>query len=209
MKGLLINQYYINKQTIIKYVIWTIVAGAIFSYMNLLFSLYLMIIAITTPAVDNLKKDDNSGWDKFISTLPLSRKTYVISSYLFYFILAIIGLLASIIITLINTFDITMILNIIMISLSVAFQYSLIFTITYYLGIDKSNMIQIIASLIIPFSLAILYGILEIFNYTFSNEPLLTILNDPLVAFIYFIFSIIILILSVLLSVKIFCKKEF
>lgn len=85
MKGLLINQYYTNKQTIIKYVVWAIIAGAIFSYMNLIFSIYLVIIAITTPAVDNLKKDENSGWDKFISTLPISRKKYVISSYIFYF----------------------------------------------------------------------------------------------------------------------------
>lgn len=209
MKGLLINQYYNNKRTIIKYVVWAIIAGAIFSYMNLLFSVYLMIIAITTPAVDNLKKDENFGWNKFISTLPLSRKTYVLSSYLFYFILAIIGLSASIIITYIHSFDITMMLNVVMISLSVTFQYSLIFTITYYLGTDKSNMIQIIASLIIPFSLAILYVFLEMFNYTFFKEPLLTIINDTLVSFIYFIFSIIIFNISIILSVKIFSKKEF
>ncbi|HEQ3959487.1 TPA: ABC-2 transporter permease, partial [Streptococcus pyogenes] len=202
MKGLLINQYYTNKQTIIKYVVWAIIAGAIFSYMNLIFSIYLVIIAITTPAVDNLKKDENSGWDKFISTLPISRKKYVISSYIFYFILAIIGLLASFIMTFINTLEVTMMLNVIMISLSVAFQYSLIFTITYYLGTDKSNMIQIIASLIIPFSLAILYGVLEIFNYSFSKEPLFTIINDTNVAFIYFIFSIIVLIVSIFLSVQ-------
>ena len=100
-------------------------------------------------------------------------------------------------------------LNVIMISLSVAFQYSLIFTITYYLGTDKSNMIQIIASLIIPFSLAILYGVLEIFNYSFSKEPLFTIINDTNVAFIYFIFSIIVLIVSIFLSVQKFCRKEF
>ncbi|HCY7039990.1 ABC-2 transporter permease [Staphylococcus epidermidis] len=209
MKGLLINQYYTNKQTIIKYVVWAIIAGAIFSYMNLIFSIYLVIIAITTPAVDNLKKDENSGWDKFISTLPISRKKYVISSYIFYFILAIIGLLASFIMTFINTLEVTMMLNVIMISLSVAFQYSLIFTITYYLGTDKSNMIQIIASLIIPFSLAILYGVLEIFNYSFSKEPLFTIINDTNVAFIYFIFSIIVLIVSIFLSVQKFCRKEF
>ena len=209
MKGLLINQYYTNKQTIIKYVVWAIIAGAIFSYMNLIFSIYLVIIAITTPAVDNLKKDENYGWDKFISTLPISRKKYVISSYIFYFILAIIGLLASFIMTFINTLEVTMMLNVIMISLSVAFQYSLIFTITYYLGTDKSNMIQIIASLIIPFSLAILYGVLEIFNYSFSKEPLFTIINDTNVAFIYFIFSIIVLIVSIFLSVQKFCRKEF
>jgi len=209
MKGLLINQYYTNKQTIIKYVVWAIIAGVIFSYMNLIFSIYLVVIAITTPAVDNLKKDENSGWDKFISTLPISRKKYVISSYIFYFILAIIGLLASFIMTFINTLELTMMLNVIMISLSVAFQYSLIFTITYYLGTDKSNMIQIIASLIIPFSLAILYGVLEIFNYSFSKEPLFTIINDTNVAFIYFVFSIIILIVSIFLSVQKFCRKEF
>ena len=209
MKGLLINQYYTNKQTIIKYVVWAIIAGAIFSYMNLIFSIYLVIIAITTPAVDNLKKDENYGWDKFISTLPISRKKYVISSYIFYFILAIIGLLASFIMTFINTLEVTMMLNVIMISLSVAFHYSLIFTITYYLGTDKSNMIQIIASLIIPFSLAILYGVLEIFNYSFSKEPLFTIINDTNVAFIYFIFSIIVLIVSIFLSVQKFCRKEF
>ena len=159
--------------------------------------------------MDNLKKDENSGWDKFISTLPISRKKYVISSYIFYFILAIIGLLASFIMTFINTLEVTMMLNVIMISLSVAFQYSLIFTITYYLGTDKSNMIQIIASLIIPFSLAILYGVLEIFNYSFSKEPLFTIINDTNVAFIYFIFSIIVLIVSIFLSVQKFCRKEF
>ncbi|MCD8851406.1 ABC-2 transporter permease [Staphylococcus xylosus] len=209
MRGLLINQYYTNKQTIIKYVIWAIAAGAIFSYMNLLFSIYLMIIAITTPAIDNLKKDENSGWDRFISTLPLSRNTYVLSSYSFYFMLTIIGLLASTLITFINTLDLTISLNAIFISLSVAFQYSLIFTLTYKLGTDKSNMIQIIASLIIPFSLAILYSILEIFNYNFSNQPLLTILNNPLIAFIYFIFSSIILAFSIILSLKTFNKKEF
>ncbi|MCA2500426.1 ABC-2 transporter permease [Staphylococcus xylosus] len=209
MRGLLINQYYTNKQTIIKYVIWAIAAGAIFSYMNLLFSIYLMIIAITTPAIDNLKKDENSGWDRFISTLPLSRNTYVLSSYSFYFMLTIIGLLASTLITFINTLDLTISLNAIFISLSVAFQYSLIFTLTYKLGTDKSNMIQIIASLIIPFSLAILYSILEIFNYNFSNQPLLTILSNPLIAFIYFIFSSIILAFSIILSLKTFNKKEF
>ncbi|WP_436951305.1 ABC-2 transporter permease [Staphylococcus xylosus] len=209
MRGLLINQYYTNKQTIIKYVIWAIAAGAIFSYMNLLFSIYVMIIAITTPAIDNLKKDENSGWDRFISTLPLSRNTYVLSSYSFYFMLTIIGLLASTLITFINTLDLTISLNAIFISLSVAFQYSLIFTLTYKLGTDKSNMIQIIASLIIPFSLAILYSILEIFNYNFSNQPLLTILSNPLIAFIYFIFSSIILAFSIILSLKTFNKKEF
>ncbi|RIO75765.1 ABC-2 transporter permease, partial [Staphylococcus gallinarum] len=199
MRGLLINQYFANKQTIIKYVIWAVVAGAIFSYMNLLFSLYIIIISITTPAIDNLKKDENSGWDKFISTLPLSRNTYVLSSYTFYFLFTIIGVLASTLFTYINTLNLITTMNAIFICLSVSFQYSLIFTLTYKLGTDKSNMIQIIASLIIPFSLAILYGLLESFNYNFSNQALNTILNNPLIAFIYFVFSLIILAFSIIL----------
>lgn len=209
MRGLLINQYFANKQTIIKYVIWAVVAGAIFSYMNLLFSLYIIIISITTPAIDNLKKDENSGWDKFISTLPLSRNTYVLSSYTFYFLFTIIGVLASTLFTYINTLNLITTMNAIFICLSVSFQYSLIFTLTYKLGTDKSNMIQIIASLIIPFSLAILYGLLESFNYNFSNQALNTILNNPLIAFIYFVFSLIILAFSIILSLRIFNKKEF
>ncbi|MGX0373857.1 ABC-2 transporter permease [Staphylococcus sp. HKU1] len=207
MTGLLLSYYYVNKKSIFTYLIITIFLTVIFAFINPLMSSFLSILLLITPATENLKLEKESGWIKYISVLPFSRKTYIRSYFTFYFILAFVGLIISIIVTLLIGHNIMILLISSLLGCAVAFQYTIIFPLTFKLGTSKSNIIILITSFIVVMLFMIFYFTILIIDP--SSEVFWKGSSQGLVySFIYFIISLIILILAYIFTIKIFSKKE-
>ncbi|RIN41459.1 ABC-2 transporter permease, partial [Staphylococcus simulans] len=110
-----------------------------------------------TPATDNLKNEKDSKFLYFVSTMPISRKSYVSSHFLFYLILGSISLVGSSIITILITQNLLVTLSSALLGIGVITQYTVIFPLTFKLGPEKSNIIFMLASFIIVIVFLVLY----------------------------------------------------
>ncbi|QQK81295.1 ABC-2 transporter permease [Salicibibacter cibi] len=100
MKGLLLNQYYSVSASLRNYVLLSVVIVAIllFSRNELMqgFAQMLITIFMVTPALEVLKHESKSGWNKFVLTLPIKRGDVVQSHFLFFALAMISGLLVTV-----------------------------------------------------------------------------------------------------------------
>ncbi|WP_054711460.1 ABC-2 transporter permease [Bacillus sp. JCM 19041] len=96
MKGLLLNQYYAVEKTI-----WYYVPISFILACSLLFfeapglerlAAFIPIMIIGMTALEVLKHESQSGWNKYVMTLPVKRNHVVQSHYLFFLIMTFIGL---------------------------------------------------------------------------------------------------------------------
>ncbi|QQK74883.1 ABC-2 transporter permease [Salicibibacter cibarius] len=99
MKGLLLNQYYSVSTSFRNYVLLGVAIAAIliFSQNEFMqsFAEVLITIFIVTPALEVLKHESKSGWNKFVLTLPIKRAHVVQSHFLFFFMAMLSGLLVT------------------------------------------------------------------------------------------------------------------
>ncbi|MDU0477587.1 ABC-2 transporter permease [Staphylococcus chromogenes] len=205
MKGLLLNNYYSNKKSLIIYFITGCLFSIIFSYISPLMSGFMFMMMLVTPATDNLKGEKDSRFLYFVSTMPISRKTYVSSHFLFYLILGSISLVGSSIITMLITQNLLLSLSSALLGIGVITQYTVIFPLTFKLGPEKSNIIFMLASFIIVIVFLVVY-----FSLLFlSNDNNNLVLQENLgILSLYTLISGIICISSYLFSVYIINRKE-
>ncbi|MGW8090946.1 ABC-2 transporter permease [Staphylococcus shinii] len=209
MPGLLLSNLYATKTSIIAYSIIGIIGCIIFSFANPLFSGLLLIISLITPTIDNLKDEKSSNWVKYVSTLPISRDTYIKSQFVFYFLLSLLGSLLSIVIVFIITQNIISSINSGVLGLSLSFQYSLIYPLTFKIGENKSNMIQIISSLSVGILTFLFFYIIIIITPVSSVSVLENLNHQIPFPFVFLFFSVCIIIISYFISVKILKYKDF
>ncbi len=180
--------------------------------MNRLVSM-LSILLVVMPALDVIKYEGKSGYDKYVLTLPVNRRHIVQSHYLFYFLTVIYGALLSYAIFyiygLVSNTPVDGILQIInfgtfIVLLTGAINYPLY----YIFGPEKadSNAIGSVGG-----------GIFV----TFSTQGLIAYLSEQLVSsnlnidpslyvpIIYMLFGLIVYMISFFISVFIYLKKEF
>ncbi|KOR12994.1 hypothetical protein AMC75_06955 [Staphylococcus carnosus] len=155
MKGLIIGQYYATAKALITYLIISILLAIGVSYFGGSgsdFMCLLIVMLMVSAATDNLKNEAEAQWYKFAVTLPVSRKQIVQSHFLYYLITMMIGV-GIVIIALIagimfGTIAVVNAVTTLGICLSIGLWVLLMYPFTYSVGADKSNMIQVIVTII-------------------------------------------------------------
>lgn len=208
MKGLLLSHYYSNEKSIIIYFLIGIIVCSFFAFINPLMSSFVIMILLITPATDNLKNEKDSRWMNYISTLPITRSTYIISHFCFYILLGMLGLLISTIITVLTTGSLFITLASLLVGSGVILQYTMVFPFTFKFGSEKSNTIFLITSfLIIILHFIFYYGLLTFGNG--SPEDILENITTNLMYSLFYAFlGFVILVISIFMSIKIYNYKE-
>ena len=206
MKGLILKDLLNLKGTfktlgvmIMLFAVVFIPAGNGFIYGIIIFMFAMMVI--TTISYDDLAK-----WDAYALTMPVTRKEMVLSKYLVMVLLNTLGAVLSLIIGIVGSFLMNQsfdleILVIVGLVYLIAFIFgSLIIPLIYKFGTEKARLMLFLCALI-PTALFLL---LEQFNV-----PLPTTGNPWIYLILLVACSVIGVILSYLISLKIYTKKEF
>lgn len=170
----------------------------------------LIMLLMTLPPLEIMKIESKSGYDKYVHTLPVSRKKIVQSHYTFYLIVAILGALLSFgfvfVYHLLSDSSVMGIFNIIAAGIFIVlFAGALIYPLLYIFGAEKSDAIVLsggIVGLIIFFGLrSLMKDFVEQLSIQFNPYIFLSI--------IFILLGFIIFILSYFVAVNIYHKKEF
>ena len=166
----------------------------------------IIILMFAMMVVTTISYDDLAKWDAYALTMPVTRKEMVLSKYLVMAILNTLGAVLSLIVGIVGSvimrqsFDLE-ILAIIGIIYLVAFIFgSVIIPLIYKFGTEKARLMLFLCALI-PTALFLL---LEQFNV-----PLPTTGNPWIYLFLLIVFAVVGVVLSYLISLKIYTKKEF
>ncbi|WP_010529327.1 ABC-2 transporter permease [Lentibacillus jeotgali] len=210
MKGLLLTNYYLVYRSILAYIgLAILVSGVILYFAGAMVSgiaALLIILLMTLPSLEVIKTESKSGYDKYVLTLPVSRKNIVQSHYIFYFSVVIIGAFLSYgVIYAYDLFSDTPvdgIFNTVSIGFFIVlFAGAMIYPLLYIFGAEKSDAIVLGGGFV---GLFVHFGVRYLLNqFTLSIDPSLYI------SLVYIILGIIIYILSYFIAVFIYNRKEF
>lgn len=215
MRGLLLTNYYLVYRSILAYTGLAILISGILLYFGGAsmrgVGALLIILLMSLPALEIVKSESKSGYDKYVLTLPVKRSNIVQSHYFFYFSVVIIGALLSYIIfyiyDLVSGTPSAGILNIVSLgTFIVLFAGALVYPFLYILGPEKSDAIVLGAGLVGAFAG---FGLRNLVGRLIDQLLLSNINPSSYVPVIYIIIGIIIFVLSYFLAVCIYNKKEF
>jgi len=98
MKGVLVKDLYIAGSNILVTIVSLIVLGFGLSFLLETSALLVLApVAATTAAFISITSDAASKWNKNVITMPVSRSRIIGEKFLFYILLAILGLLAALV----------------------------------------------------------------------------------------------------------------
>lgn len=168
--------------------------------------LTMIVLLCAMLPISSMSYDEMCKWDKYALSMPISRKTLVWSKYLLGILFDMAGLLivipTNLIMTVVNG-DMKM-REQLMISLGVSgvalIYLALILPILFKLGVEKGRILML-AVFLVPMAVVFLVG------KTHINLPSEQTINRLL--YLLPIFIIALLIVSILISVRIYEKKEF
>ena len=166
----------------------------------------IIILMFAMMVVTTISYDDLAKWDAYALTMPVTRKEMVLSKYLVMVLLNTLGAVLSLIIGIVGSFLMNQsfdleILVIVGLVYLIAFIFgSLIIPLIYKFGTEKARLMLFLCALI-PTALFLL---LEQFNV-----PLPTTGNPWIYLFLLIVFAVVGVVLSYLISLKIYTKKEF
>ncbi|MDX8360389.1 ABC-2 transporter permease [Cytobacillus sp. IB215316] len=219
MKALLLKQYYSVERSFKFYLVLSVVITAILLFiqnqLTLRFAGILPVLLIAQAAFEGVKHDAISGWNKFMNTLPLRRSHIVQSQYLFYSIMVFIGSLVVVIVFVLSELFIGDILNVYSITwLLKGVGLALLlggcsFPLTYHLGVEKSDMIQIIS---VTAGIAVFFlssGLFEFFWKNVSSDTMLSVNVELLFSALFWIVALVLYIVSYTIALHIYKRKEF
>ncbi|WP_040983188.1 ABC-2 transporter permease [Oceanobacillus jeddahense] len=219
MSALLLTNYYLVYKSLWMYILIALgAAGIILGFggdaMHQFIPLLTMLL-IAMPALEVIKQEGKSGYDKFVITFPIRRSQVVRSHYLFYFLVILLG--ALLITGIFTGYSLLTEASFgetgVQIGLAVCLIFvmgSFVYPLLYLLGPEKSDGILIIAAGI---ALVSSFGIEKLLVSLISKQT--TIVNfeyiDTNVLFISgaLFIGIILFILSFFFSVAIYSRKEF
>lgn len=206
MKALMLNQYYSSKTQILIYAALTVVITIFFTTFNdsPISAAMFACVYPALGAMDYLKKESASDWLKYAITMPIKRRTIVNTHFLVHFVLVLIGFIISLIIISILKASFVTGLNATFIGVGFAFQFSLIYLLTYKFGSENSNGIYIIGMLLI-----MVVFIVCIIIKAFLQNNSIALLSSLALNSYYLVFSIIIGLVIYYLSLKHFDNAVF
>lgn len=212
MKGLILNNLYSVDKSIKSSSLLTVVAVILLlltkNPMALRVVAFLPFFLIPVHAFEILKYDAMSGWNKYETILPVTRKRIVESKYITFLLLFTFSVL--IVFVIVFTFHIFMfpIVHTIILSYSlrgmglVLCMAAVLYPLTYKLGTEKSDSIMIGS---VCFSLGIFFSISLILQMFIGDVEDI----DWKFSTIFFIVSTILFGISYLISINIYKNKEF
>lgn len=212
MKGLILNNLYSAEKSIKSGIIITIAAVILLIFTKnptaLKVAIFLPFALIPVHAFEVLKHDAMSGWNKFEITLPVVRHKIIQSKYVTFLLLFIISILLTFVLFfiahlfIVPTFT-TVFFNFLFRGMGLILcGAALTYPLTYILGTEKSDGITI-SSIgfafgmfgLVSILLQMIIGTIEGFDRIFSVSFLLV--------------SIFLLIISYVISINVYKRKEF
>jgi len=206
MKGLILKDLLNLKSTFKMLGVMMLFFAVVFLPQGNGFIFGMIILMFAMMVVTTISYDDLAKWDAYALTMPVTRKEMVLSKYLVMVILNTLGAVLSLIVGIVGSiimgqsFDLE-ILAIIGAIYLVAFIFgSVIIPLIYKFGTEKARLMLFLCALI-PTALILL---MEQFNV-----PLPAIVNPWIYLILLIGFSVGGVILSYLISLRIYSQKEF
>lgn len=176
---------------------------------NMSFLSAAMVAFVAVFPINSISLDQNCHWNAFAVTMPVKRKDIIISKYIISSILILIGGTLSIICSFFmkSSFTENLFVTIVILSLSLiwaAISYPIIFK----MGIEKGKLISM-GIIVIPVVIGVAVG-KEIVNFLvqFMNFNKFETFFENYGYLILFVMSILIYVISGLISIKIFERKD-
>ena len=220
IKGLLLKDLYVFrnfKGNLIFSAVMFLVLIAIGSISRDIFTVgsILFLIFFGMNSISSFSYDENADSDKYLLSLPITRKDIVLSKYLFVFLNSFISILVGILVSLIITIlvrgkvnDLGDSLRICCIAFtSVSFLMCANVPCIYKWGVEKGRMQSVIIPALFVFLLGLFGSILLLlFPEIYLSIDLLYIFKIS--PYICILLNVVFYVISYLISYKIFLKKE-
>lgn len=214
MKGLVLKDLLFIKSNI-KTLAIVIVAVFIFSFtvsdVNIISMIPFMIVMI---CISSFSYDEFNKWDSYAIGLPVTRSKIVQSKYIFTILVEIIAILIGILITyIIGLFNSSVAFNeTVAYMIGVLFGISLFIAVMYPLmfkfGSQKGRIyIFVVVAAVVFLGFALKY-ILNILNINLGISNLIEVVNNNMIIF-SLIGIVVLLVVSYLVSLRIYKRKEF
>lgn len=217
MKGLLLNQYYSVEKSIWNYVpLGLILATFLIFFDNPMvqrLAAFVPVIFMASSALEVLKHESKSGWNKYVLTLPVKRSRVVQSHYLFFSVLALTGLLIACAAFVLAQFVfgqapsegyIYSVMNVLGITFTMGF---VAYPLTYLLGTEKAEVVAMVgggAGIGVFFLSAFVYEL-----FIMPLDMLQGLNQDLLFSVSFLIINFILFAVSYVVSLQIYKRKEF
>ncbi|MCR8862729.1 ABC-2 transporter permease [Priestia megaterium] len=211
MRGLLLTNYYLIHRSFLTYTALAIVISADPSFYRIIAMLIILLMAM--PVLEVIKLESKTGYDKYVLTLPVSRKNVVQSHYVFYFLIVVSGTILSYgvfsMYSLISKSAVEDIVNIVAFgTFIVLFAGALAYPLLYVFGAEKSDGIVLGGGMGGLFVAIALQGAVGYFVEILaaSSLPIASSLHVPI---LYTLFGMVMYIASYFIALSIYRKREF
>lgn len=98
MKGILVKDLYIARSNILVTIVSLVVLGFGLSFLLEISALLVLApVAATTAVFISITSDASSKWNKNVVTMPVSKQQIIGEKFLFYILLAVLGLLTALV----------------------------------------------------------------------------------------------------------------
>ncbi|EEM95044.1 hypothetical protein bthur0013_35900 [Bacillus thuringiensis IBL 200] len=171
-----------------------------------------IILFAAIPALEVIKYESKSGYEKYVLTLPVTRSNIVESHYFFYFLVVIIGTLLSYGIFYVyglvsgTPIDDGIFKSVSLGTFIILNAGAIAYPLLYVFGAEKSDAITIGGAC---GGLVIYFGLQSVIGYLIEQFPISNLNESVYVSILYIIFGVIIYTFSFFISVFIYRKKEF
>ncbi len=203
MKGLILKDF-INLKKQFRIVGLIILFYYIFSMMTNNSSMFgtMVTVVFAMLPITAISFDEKANWDKYALTMPVSRAEMVISKYILGIIASLISVVLNYIAQLLLGTEVNgdSILMISMVFCASILFFSILLPIMFKFGVEKGRLMMVIV-LMLPTFIVLLFK--DNFNFTLNQD----LLDKAMYGLPLLIIAI--LILSMLLSIKIYKSKEF
>ncbi|MFB5252878.1 ABC-2 transporter permease [Bacillus cereus] len=216
MRGLLLTNYYLVYRTFFTFMgIAILGAGFVFYFgdasMYRLIATFIILFA-AIPALEVIKYESKSGYEKYVLTLPVTRSNIVQSHYFFYFLVVIIGTLLSYGIFYVyglvsdTPIDDGIFKSVSLGTFIILNAGAIAYPLLYVFGAEKSDAITIGGAC---GGLVTYFGLQSVIGYLIEQFPISNLNSSVYVSILYTIFGVTLYIFSFFISVFIYRKKEF
>lgn len=207
MKGVLVKDLYIARSNILVTIVSLVVLGFGLSFLLETSALLVLApVAATTAAFISITSDAASKWNKNVITMPVSRNQIIGEKFLFYILLAVLGMLTALVpCTALACFGMDITLHSLLLYGSIGMSATLLaggisLPCAYLFDPEKS---QIVFMMSFMASTGIITGLVLLINLVF------TVKKNILLAFqIVLIISVIWFFISYRIAVKVYQKQD-
>lgn len=207
MKGVLLKDFYIAKSNILVTIVSLIVLGFGLSFLLETSALLILApVASTTAAFISITSDAGSKWNKNVIAMPVSRNQIISEKFIFYILLAVLGMITALVPCIILAFfGVNITLHSLCLYGSIGISATLLaggisLPCAYLFDPEKS---QIVFMMSFMASTGIIVGLVLITNLFISVK------NNILLTFhIVFVISIIWFFISYRIATKVYQKRD-